>query len=76
LAGSAHSHQVLPATRTDVSSLHTIRASRTVAVIAVAAAPSGARARARMLHSAPSLMDRPNTSPLSARSRSSPIAWA
>jgi hypothetical protein len=29
-----------------------------------------------MLHSAPSLIDRPNTSDIKARSRSSPIAWA
>ncbi len=73
---NTHSHPVLPATRTEVSSEATTADAVTWVAIAVAAATSGIWARARMLLIAPSLMDKPNTSPISIRSRSKPIAWA
>ena len=73
---NTHFQQVLPATRTEVSSEATTADAVTWAAMAAAAVVSGAWARARMLLIAPSLIDKPNTSPISIRSRSKPIAWA
>jgi hypothetical protein len=76
LAGSAHSHQFLPLTRTEVSSEHiTGLASTTFSIVAVASS-RGWRARARMLLIAPSLIDSENSSFISSASRSMPMAWA
>ena len=72
---NTHSHCVFLITRTEVSSQATTSAALTWTAIASAAAVSGALARARMLHSAPSLIDRPKISPSTPRNRSSPIAW-
>jgi hypothetical protein len=76
LAGSAHSHQVLPLTRTEVSSEQTTGVASTTAWIAAAAASSGVRARFRMLLIAPSLMDSENNSSINVANRSMPMAWA
>jgi hypothetical protein len=76
LAGSAHSHQFLPLTRTEVSSEQTTGLASTTAWIVAAAASSGARARPRMLLIAPSLIDRENNSSINMASRSMPMAWA
>ncbi len=65
-----HSHCVFFITRTEVSSDATTSDAVTAAAIAEAAASSGACARARMLHSAPSLIDRPK---ISANSQAQPF---
>src|ERR1700679_3558089 len=54
---NTHSHQVLPLTRTEVSSEQTTGLASTTFSIAAVAASSGCRARARMLLIAPSLID-------------------
>ena len=72
---STHCHQVLPPTRAEVSSEPTTGLARTAAAIGVAAAGSGAYARARMLAIAPSLMLSPNNSASRRARRSKPIAW-
>jgi len=58
-----HSQQVFFITRTEVSSDATTSEVVTSVAIDEAAASSGACARARMLHSAPSLIDKPKSSP-------------
>src|ERR1700733_12829505 len=60
---NTHSHQVLPFTRTDVSSEQTTLLASTVSWIVAAAASSGVRARKRILLIEPSLIDSANTSP-------------
>src|SRR3954466_11376607 len=60
---STHCHQFLPPTRAEVSSEPTTGLARTASAIVAAAATSGAWVRARILAIAPSLMERPNTSP-------------
>jgi hypothetical protein len=76
LAGSAHSHQFLPFTRTEVSSEQTTGLASTTFSIAAVASSSGWRARARMLQIAPSLIDSENSSFINSASRSMPMAWA
>jgi hypothetical protein len=71
---NTHSQQVCFITRTEVSSDATTSEVVTSAEIADAAACSGDCARARMLQSAPSLIDRPKSSPNTRRSRSMLIA--
>ena len=73
---NTHSHQFLPLTRAEVSSEQTTGLAVTVSRIAAAAASSGSRARASMLLIAPSLIVSANISPISAASRSMPMAWA
>ncbi len=69
-----HCHQVLPFTRTEISSPLTTELARTAATTGAVAASSGAVARARTLVIAPSLRVRPNTSASSRARRSKPIA--
>ena len=71
---NTHSHRVLPLTRAEVSSEQTTGLAVTVSRIAVAATSSGSRARASTLLIAPSLIVSANISPISAASRSRPIA--
>ena len=73
---NTHSHHVFPVTRAEVSSEQTTGLAVTVSRIAVAATSSGSRARRSMLLIAPSLIVSANISPISAASRSNPIAWA
>jgi hypothetical protein len=61
---STHCHQALPQTRAEVSSEPTTGLARTAAAIGAAAASNGICARPRMLAIAPSLIVRPNTSPI------------
>jgi hypothetical protein len=75
-AGSAHSHQFLPFTRTEVSSEQTTALANTTFSIAAVAPSKGSRARARMLLIAPSLIDSENSSFINRANRSMPMAWA
>jgi hypothetical protein len=72
---STHCHQVLPQTRAEVSSEPSTALARTAAAIGAAATSNGVCARARMLAIAPSLIVRPNTSPIRRARRSKLIAW-